>query len=55
MYVYVYISHTYIPLTPHPGKGSRGISDILPRRHVLPKLLSYEKYCRRTAPLPKKQ
>jgi hypothetical protein len=41
----IYI-HTYIPLTLYPRRGSRGISDIVPRR-VLPKLLSSEEYCRR--------
>jgi hypothetical protein len=34
--------HTYIPLTLYPQRGSRGISDIFPDAHVLPKLLSYE-------------
>jgi hypothetical protein len=38
--------HTYIPLTLYPRRSSRGTSDI-PPRHVLPKLGSYEKHCRR--------
>jgi hypothetical protein len=41
---YTYI---YIPPTLYPRRGSRGISNIFPDAHVLPKLLSYEEYCRR--------
>jgi hypothetical protein len=38
------VSHTYIyiPFTLYPRRGSRGISDIPPRSHVLPKLFCYE-------------
>jgi hypothetical protein len=34
--------HIYIPLTLNPRRGSRGISDISPRRPHLPNLFSYE-------------
>jgi hypothetical protein len=36
------VIHTYISLTLYPRKGSRCISNIPPRNHVLPKLVSYE-------------
>jgi hypothetical protein len=38
---------TYISLTLHPRRGSRGISNIPPRHPLLTKLVSYEEHCRR--------
>jgi hypothetical protein len=39
--------YTYIPRTLYPRRSSIGFSDIPRDTHVLPKLLSYEEYCRR--------
>jgi hypothetical protein len=50
------IIHTYIPLTPYPRRGTRGISDIIPRRPRFTKprrttfyqnYLTKRKYCKR--------
>jgi hypothetical protein len=39
--------HAYIPVKIDPLRGSKGISDIPPRRPRFTKMLSYEEYCRR--------
>jgi hypothetical protein len=41
--------HTYVPLTLYLQRGSRGISDIPPRPHVLPKLLQLARVLVQTA------
>jgi hypothetical protein len=44
----VMLIHTYIPsLTLYPRRGSRGISDISPRRPRFTKITTHEEYCRR--------